>query len=104
MALSAIFTQQLLPRRGGGRIVAAELLLVSYGARQHVRKNALQHLHQEITLTRSRGSFTLEDCLARLVGEGQIEVEEALARAVHPEMLKELLAAAGLPVVPRTAT
>jgi twitching motility protein PilT len=101
MALSAILTQQLLPRRSGGRIVAAELLMVSYGARQHVRKNALQHLHQEITLTRSRGSFTLEDCLARLVGEGQIEVDEALTRAVHPEMLKELLAAAGLSVTPR---
>jgi twitching motility protein PilT len=94
MALAAILTQQLLPRRGGGRIVAAELLLVSYGARQHIRKNALQHLHQETTITRSRGSFTLEDTLARLVQEGKIEREEALNRAVHPEMLKELLGSA----------
>jgi len=91
MALSAILTQQLLPRRGGGRIVAAELLMVSYGARQHIRKNALQHLHQETTITRSRGSFTLEDTLARLVQEGEVEREEALARAMHPEMLQELL-------------
>ena len=91
MALAAVVTQQLLPRRGGGRIVAAELLMVGYGARQHVRRNALQHLHQEITLTRSRGSFTLEDSLARLVREEKIEREDAVTRAVHPEMLQELL-------------
>ncbi len=49
MALAAVMTQTLLPKIGGGRAVAAEMLLVSYGARQHIRKNALQHLHQEIT-------------------------------------------------------
>jgi twitching motility protein PilT len=94
MALAAIVTQQLLPRKGGGRIVAAELLMFGYGARQHVRKNALQHLHQEITITRGQGSFTLEDSLARLVKGGEVEREEALNRAVHPEMLRELLATA----------
>src|SRR5580704_14370657 len=47
MALAAVMTQILLPRTGGGRITAAELLLIGYGARQHIRKNALQHLHQE---------------------------------------------------------
>ena len=49
---------------------AAELLMVGYGARQHIRKNALQHLHQEITITRRHGSFTLEESLTRLVKEG----------------------------------
>ena len=52
MALAAVMTQTLLPRIGGGLIPAAELLVVGYGARQHIRRNALQHLHQEITITR----------------------------------------------------
>jgi twitching motility protein PilT len=91
MALAGLLTQMLLPRKGGGRVVAAELLVAGYGARQHIRKNALQHLHQEITISRPHGSFTLEESLARLVEAGQIEREEALARAAHPEMLKELL-------------
>ncbi|HYK41870.1 MAG TPA: PilT/PilU family type 4a pilus ATPase, partial [Thermoanaerobaculia bacterium] len=38
MALAAILTQTLLPRKGGGRVPAVELLVVGYGARQHVRK------------------------------------------------------------------
>src|SRR5581483_8163886 len=55
MALAAMLTQTLIPRRTGGRVPAAELLMVGYGARQHIRKNALQHLHQEITITRKQG-------------------------------------------------
>jgi len=31
--------------------------MVSYGARQHIRQNALQHLHQEIAITKKKGSF-----------------------------------------------
>ena len=38
---------------------APELLIVGYGGRQHIRKNALQHLQPEITFTRKPGSFTL---------------------------------------------
>ncbi len=64
MALAAVLTQTLLPRHGGGLAPAAELLMVGYGARQHIRKNALQHLHQEITITRRYGSFTLEESLS----------------------------------------
>jgi Tfp pilus assembly pilus retraction ATPase PilT len=56
-----------------------------------VRKNALQHLHQEITITRKHGSFTLEECLTDLVKRDLIDRSEALARAVHPEELEHLL-------------
>jgi twitching motility protein PilT len=93
MALAAILTQTLLPRTGGGRVPAAELLMVGYGGRQHIRKNALQHLHQEITLTRKHGSFSLEESLAGLVREGLVERQEAMARAIHPEELEQLLRA-----------
>jgi twitching motility protein PilT len=85
MALAAVLTQTLLPKKGGGRVVAAELLWISYGARQHIRKNALQHLHQEIAITRKQGSITLEESLARLAREGVVELEEARARANHAE-------------------
>ena len=70
---------------------AAELLLVGYGARQHIRKNALQHLHQEITITRKAGSFTMEESLARLVQQGEIDRTEAIGRAAHGEELEGIL-------------
>jgi twitching motility protein PilT len=89
-SLTAVFVQTLLPRIGGGRVPAGELLMVSYGARQHIRRNALQHLHQEITITRRAGSFTLEECLGRLVREGALEWREAHSRAVHVEEFEQL--------------
>ena len=73
MALAAVMTQTLLPKVGGGLVPAAELLMVSYGARQHIRKNALQHMHQEMTITRKLGSFTLEESLAQLVKQGLVD-------------------------------
>ena len=91
MALAAVMTQTLLPKQGGGLVPAAELLMVSYGARQHVRRNALQHLHQEMSLTRKQGSLTLEDSLARLVRAGLITPTDAVARAGHPDELESIL-------------
>jgi twitching motility protein PilT len=95
MALAAVMTQKLLPRVGGGRVPAAELLMMSYGARQHIRKNTLQHLHQEISMTRNLGSFTFEESLAGLVKAGRIEPDQARGRTVHSEELDTLLRGIG---------
>jgi twitching motility protein PilT len=91
MSLAAVMTQTLLPRVGGGRIPAVELLMMTYGARQNIRKNQLQHLHQEITISRPQGSFTFEDSLASLVRAKYITLEEARTRTIHPEELDHLL-------------
>ena len=92
MALSAVLTQILLPTlNDGGRVPAVELLMVGYGTRHHIRRNALQHLHQEITMTKNQGSQTLEESLAKLVVERKIYREEAMMRAIHPDDLQSLL-------------
>jgi twitching motility protein PilT len=90
MAVAAVMTQTLIPRLGGGVVPAAELLMVGYGARQHIRRNALQHLHQEITITRRAGSFSFEESLAGLVRQGALEWRDAHARAPHPEEFEQL--------------
>jgi twitching motility protein PilT len=91
MALGAVMTQALLPKAGGGRVPAVELLMVGYGARQHIRRNALQHLHQEITITRRDGSCTFEECLAQLVRRGLITADDARARAMHRDEMENQL-------------
>jgi twitching motility protein PilT len=95
MALAAMLTQTLISRRNGGRVPAAELLIVGYGARQHIRKNALQHLHQEITITRKQGSFTMEESLAQLVFQQELTREDAMTRALHADDLDTMLKAKG---------
>jgi twitching motility protein PilT len=91
MSIVAVMTQILIPRVGGGLVPAAELLMISYGARQHIRKNALQHLHQEITITRPNGSFTFEESLATLVRQKLVTPEDARVRTSHPEELDHLI-------------
>ena len=91
MGLSAVLTQSLLRGADGQMVPAGELLMVSYGARQHIRKNTLQNLHQEMTSTRKLGSFTLEESLARLVRSGRIDRATATLRAAHTEGLELLL-------------
>jgi twitching motility protein PilT len=96
MALTAVLTQTLIPSKRGGRMPAAELLMVGYGARQHIRRNALQHLHQEITITKAKGSFSQEESLVQLVRQGHVDREEALLCALHPDDLELRLKAEGL--------
>jgi len=91
VSLAAVMTQKLLPRIGGGRVPAAEMLMLGYGARQHIRKNALQHLHQEISITRPQGSFTFEESLAALVKAGRVDPDQARGRTFHTEELETLL-------------
>lgn len=91
MALAAVLVQVLLPGKNGGRVPAAELLMLGYGARQHIRRNALQHLHQEITITKNKGSFTMEESLSQLVEQGHIDREDARMNAIHPDDLSSLL-------------
>ncbi len=95
MALAAVHTQILLPSRHGGRVPAAELLMLGYGAKQHIRRNSLQHLHQEITMTKKSGSFSLEESLVELLVHGHIDREEALLHALHPDDLDAMLRARG---------
>src|ERR1700751_4102929 len=95
MALSAVLTQVLLPSKHGGRVPVAELLMIGYGARQHIRRNALQHLHQEITMTKNKGSVSQEESLQQLVQQGAIDREDALLYAAHPDDFLSLVKAEG---------
>ena len=91
MALAAVLTQILLPSKNGSRVPAAELLIVGYGAKQHIRRYALQHLHQEITITKKNGSFSLEESLAELVVQNHIDREDALVHSPHPDDMDAVL-------------
>ena len=64
MAIAAVHTQILLAQEDRWRPRSrGELLMIGYGARHHIRRNALQHLHQEIAITKKKGSFSLEESL-----------------------------------------
>src|ERR1700732_1301625 len=76
MAIAAVLTQILVPVTSRGQMPVAELLMIGFGARQHIRHNALQYLRQEITLTKKKGSLSLEESLGQLISQGHLSRED----------------------------
>jgi twitching motility protein PilT len=95
LALTAVMTQRLLPARDqtrtGGLAAAAELLVLGYGARHHIRHDRLQQLPNEIGFTRQAGSFSMETSLAELVRSGRIDPEVARRYATHTDELEAMI-------------
>ncbi|HUK14571.1 MAG TPA: PilT/PilU family type 4a pilus ATPase [Thermoanaerobaculaceae bacterium] len=94
LALNAVVCQQLIPRAdGAGNVPAVEVLIATLAVRQHIRKDRVQNLRNEITLGKKAGMIALEESLARLVRAGAITLEEAQVRASQPDALETLLKA-----------
>lgn len=82
--LVGIVSQRLVPKSGGGRRCAAEVLLVDDAVRAIVRDGKLHQLRNLIATSRDIGMLTFEDHLAALVGSGEIALQDALRFADRP--------------------
>jgi twitching motility protein PilT len=92
LALSAIVCQQLLPRADRpGRLPALEILTASHGVRHLIRQQTPEKLIHEIALGRRHGMMSFEASLARLVREGKVDRDEALARTTRPDEFEQLM-------------
>jgi twitching motility protein PilT len=82
-SLRAVVCQNLLRRKtGGGRVVAAELMVVNDAIANLIRKNKEFQIPVAITTSGGQGMVLMDNELARLVREGHVEPEEAYARAI----------------------
>jgi len=93
--LRAVIAQQLLRKKGGGRIPAFEILLGSTALSNSIREGKTSLIQNQIQTGRSRGMMSMDQSLAELVRNGLVESEEALERAFDRETFKSFLA--GLP-------
>ncbi|GMU63877.1 MAG: twitching motility protein PilT [Acidobacteriota bacterium] len=92
LALSAIVCQQLVPRADRpGRLPALEVLTATHGVRHLIRQQTPEKLIHEIALGRRHGMVSFEASLARLVREGKVDRDEALARTTRPDEFEQLL-------------
>jgi twitching motility protein PilT len=92
LALSAIVCQQLLPRSDRpGRLPALEILTATHGVRHLIRQQTPEKLIHEIALGRRHGMVSFEASLARLVREGRVDRDEALARTTRPDEFEQLM-------------
>jgi twitching motility protein PilT len=91
-SLAAIIAQRLLPRIGGGRIAAFEVLVANHPVRNLVREGKSNQLMNIMATHLAEGMQTLEVNLAILISDGIITYEDALEVSVHPKELDRALA------------
>lgn len=75
--LRAVIVQQLLPKRGGGRVAAREIMLNTPALSNIIRDGKTSQIQTVIQTSAKIGMCTLEQDLRRLVDDGSVEKEQA---------------------------
>jgi len=83
--LEAVFSQRLVNKVGGGRVVAYEIMVGTHAVRTSIREGRTHMLDNIIQTSSEYGMRTLEMSLAELVNQGEITMETAMAFAFRPE-------------------
>ena len=89
--LIGICSQQLIPKEGGGRICATELLLANPAIRNCIREDKLNQVRTLIQTNVAIGMHTMEQCLADLVRTKILTMEAAMAYSYDPKELQRIL-------------
>ncbi len=90
MTLAAVISQRLIPRVGGGRVAAYEVLMGTPAVTNLIRENKVRQLRNIIATGQKDGMMVLEQHLAQLVSQGVISYEDAAYASVHPEDISAL--------------
>lgn len=89
--LMAICSQRLIPAIGGGRIAAAEILIVTPAVRNIIREGKTHQLEAVIQTGGEYGMQSMDKTLVNLVHAGNVSYEEARNYAVDLEELDRLM-------------
>lgn len=93
-AIIGILSQTLLPKIGGGRIAAHEMLVVTPAIANLIRENKTFRINSSIQTGHKYGMQLLDDYMFRLWREGVVEKEEVLLKAQKLDDLSARIARA----------
>jgi twitching motility protein PilT len=94
-SLKGVVAQTLLKKKGGGRVAALEILLVTPAVANLIREGKTFQIPSMMQTGRGLGMRTLNDSIMELVQNGTVEPEEAYARAPIKKEMAALLTRAG---------
>ena len=87
--LQGVISQILIPKIGGGRIAAFEILVATDAVRAAIRENKVAQLPSIIQTGKQYGMIMLEDHLNWLISSKKVKYEEAMTKANVPIAVKE---------------
>ena len=80
--LMAVCSQRLVPAIGGGRVVAAEIMIANSAVRAIIREGKTHQLDNTIQTGANEGMQTMDRTLAKLVQQGTVTYDSARDYAV----------------------
>jgi twitching motility protein PilT len=89
MCLQAVITQQLLPKKQGGRALAVEMMVVTDAIRNLIRNGNTPQIANAIATSAAIGGQTMDQALVKLVKSGQVSKEVALQYAHEKDYVKK---------------
>lgn len=89
--LEAVIAQQLIPRIGGGRFAAIEIMILTPAIRNLIREGKTYQINSSIETGGQHGMCTMDKVLADANRNGIISHEEALSRSIDKDNFIKLL-------------
>jgi twitching motility protein PilT len=90
--IEAILSQTLLPRVGGGRIAAFEVMIANSAIRKLIRERSVFELPRNMEFSsKEEGMHTLDQALAELVKNGLVSAEDAMIKSSNPARFNQLI-------------
>lgn len=87
--LNAVVSQQLLPTVNGGVVPAHEIMIVNPAIRNMIRDNKVFQIEGVIfSGSGQTGMLSMDESIKRLLSQGIITKETAMAHASHPERIR----------------
>jgi twitching motility protein PilT len=82
-SLRAVVSQNLLKKKGGGRIAAHEIMVGTSAIKNLIRENKIPQMYSAIQTGRKDGMVTLEQSLQEMLDKGLITKQAAREKANH---------------------
>jgi twitching motility protein PilT len=95
LVLEGVLSQTLIPKVGGGRVMAMEIMVATPAIRNLIREEKIHQIYSAIQSGSKYGMQTMNQSLAELVKKRQISRDEAMNRSTLPDELAQLLGSEG---------
>jgi twitching motility protein PilT len=95
-SILAVISQVLLPKNGGGRVSAFEIMIATTSIRALIRENKTFRIPSEIQTGARFGMISLDMYLMSLVTRGIVTADDALEKCQMPEDFKARLKESGI--------
>ncbi len=84
-SLRAVISQNLLKKKGGGRVAAHEIMIGTPAIRNLIRENKIAQMYSAIQTGAQIGMQTLDQNLQKLVQQGLVDKAEARSKATNKD-------------------